>query len=263
MNFGTLYLIPTPLGENDISWVIPAAVRQCIAGLGNYIVEHPKTARQFLKQVGCILPLQEIRMQVLNEHTPLQEFANLLAPLLAGNDVGLLSEAGCPAVADPGAGLVRLAHQRNLRVVPFVGPSSILLALMASGLNGQRFVFHGYLPAEKNRRVSTIVELERDSIARDQTQIFIETPYRNQKLLESLVFTCHENTVLCVACNLTLASEYISTRTVKEWKRALPELHDKPAIFLLQGNVQTLIKSSVEPVVASKTRRSSGPRRTS
>lgn len=235
MNPGTLYLIPTPLGGGDIAWMIPAAVRHCIAGLGHYVVEHPKTARQFLNQIGCILPLQQISMQVLNEHTQTKELASLLGPLLAGNDVGLLSEAGCPAVADPGAGLVRLAHQKNLRVVPLVGPSSILLALMASGLNGQRFVFHGYLPIEKSKRVKTIVELERDSIARDQTQIFIETPYRNQKLLESLLFTCHDDTVLCIACNLTLASEYISTKTVKEWKGTLPDLDNKPAIFLLQG----------------------------
>jgi 16S rRNA (cytidine1402-2'-O)-methyltransferase len=259
VNSGTLYLIPTPLGADDIAWTTPAAVRQCAAGLGHYIVEHPKTARQFLKQIGCILPLQEIRMQVLNEHTPFNELEGLLAPLLAGNDVGLLSEAGCPAVADPGAGLVRLAHQRNLRVVPLVGPSSILLALMASGLNGQRFVFRGYLPAERSKRVSKIVELERDSIARDQTQIFIETPYRNQKLLESLVFTCHDDTVLCIACNLTLASEYISTRTVREWRHSLPELNDKPAIFLLQGNEEHSNKSSVTP--ASKIRAKEGARR--
>ncbi|MDN5753204.1 MAG: SAM-dependent methyltransferase [Nitrosospira sp.] len=235
MNSGTLYLIPAPLGEGDIAWIIPAAVRQCIAGLGHYIVEHPKTARQFLKQIGCVLPLQKISMQVLDEHTRFKELANLLSPLLAGNDVGLLSEAGCPAVADPGAELVRLAHQKNLRVVPLVGPSSILLALMASGLNGQRFVFHGYLPIEKNRRIKTIIELEKDSIARDQTQIFIETPYRNQKLLESLVLTCRDDTALCIACNLTAASETISTRTIKEWKRTLPGLKDKPAIFLLHG----------------------------
>lgn len=235
VNFGTLYLIPAPLGKGDIAWTIPNAVRQCIAGLSHYIVEHPKTARQFLKQIGCALPLQQIRMQVLNEHTRLSEFANLLAPLLAGNDIGLLSEAGCPAVADPGAGLIRLAHQKNLRVVPLVGPSSILLALMASGLNGQRFVFHGYLPVEKNRRFKAILEVEKDSIARDQTQIFIETPYRNQKLLESLVCACQDDTVLCIACDLTAASEYISTKTIKEWKLALPELTDKPAVFLLHG----------------------------
>lgn len=235
VNPGTLYLIPTPLGEGDINWMIPVAVKQCIAGLGHYIVEHPKTARQFLKKIDTILPLQKIRMQVLNEHTQLKEFANLLEPLLAGNDIGLLSEAGCPAVADPGAGLVRLAHQKNLRVVPLVGPSSILLALMASGLNGQRFVFHGYLPIEKNKRAGKIIELEKDSIARDQTQIFIETPYRNQRLLESIALTCRNDTSLCIACNLTLADEYISTKTIQEWKRAFPDLREKPAIFLLHG----------------------------
>lgn len=239
MTPGILYLIPaplTPFAENDdIAWVIPAAVRQCIAGLGHYVVEHPKTARQFLKQTGCALPLQEIKMQVLDEHTQPKEFVSLLAPLLAGNDMGLLSEAGCPAVADPGAGLVRLAHQKNIRVVPLVGPSSILLALMASGLNGQRFVFHGYLPVENEQRARKIIELEKESKARDQTQIFIETPYRNQKLLESLTQVCRDSTELCIACDLTLASEQIATRTVKEWKQGLPDINKKPAIFLLHG----------------------------
>ena len=235
MSPGTLYLIPAPLGPGDITWVIPAAVRQCIAGLGHFIVEHPKTARQFLKQIGCALPLQEIRMQVLDEHTRSEDFANLLAPLLAGNDTGLLSEAGCPAIADPGAELVRIAHQKNIRVVPLVGPSSILLALMASGLNGQRFMFHGYLPVEHDKRLMRIVELEKESITRDQTQIFIETPYRNQKLLEALVQVCHASTSLCVASEITLASERIATRTVKEWKHFLPDINKKPAIFLLHG----------------------------
>ncbi|SEP15752.1 SAM-dependent methyltransferase [Nitrosovibrio sp. Nv6] len=235
MNSGILYLIPAPLGKGDIAWTIPAAVRQCVARLDRYIVEHPKTARQFLKQIDCILPLQRISMQVLDEHTQAREFENLLSPLLAGSDIGLLSEAGCPAVADPGAGLVRLAHQKKIRVVPLVGPSSILLALMASGLNGQRFVFHGYLPVETSKRVKKIVELEKDSIVRDQTQILIETPYRNQKLLESIISCCRDDTSLCIACNLTLADEYISTRAVREWKHALPDIHNKPAIFLLQG----------------------------
>jgi len=235
MSFGTLYLIPTPLGSGDISWVIPAAIRQCVADLGYFIVEHPKTARQFLKQIGCALPLQEIRMQVLDEHTRPEDFANLLTPLLAGNDTGLLSEAGCPAIADPGAELVRIAHQRNIRVVPLVGPSSILLALMASGLNGQRFIFHGYLPVESDKRLMKIVELEKESMARDQTQIFIETPYRNQKLFEALVQTCRASTSLCIASDITLASEHIATRTVKEWKHLLPDINKKPTIFLLHG----------------------------
>ena len=235
MSPGTLYLIPTPLGAGDIAWVIPVAVRQRIAGLGHYIVEHPKTARQFLKQIGCALPLQEIRMQVLDEHTRPEDFANLLTPLLAGNDTGLLSEAGCPAIADPGAELVRIAHQKNVRVVPLVGPSSILLALMASGLNGQRFVFHGYLPVEHDKRLMKIVELEKESLTRDQTQIFIETPYRNQKLLEALVQACRDSTSLCVASDITLGSEHIATRTVKEWKHLLPDINKKPTIFLLHG----------------------------
>ena len=235
MNGGILYLIPAPLGLGDIAWAIPPAVRQHISGLGHFIVEHPKTARQFLKQIGCILPIQTIKMEVLDEHTRVTEFEKLLAPVLAGNDTGLLSEAGCPAIADPGAGLVRLAHQKNIRIRPLVGPSSILLALMASGLNGQRFVFHGYLPVEPDRRAKTLVQLEKDSIARDQTQIFIETPYRNQKLLESILHACRGDTVLCVASNLTLAGEAISTRTVHDWKQALPDLHNQPAVFLLHG----------------------------
>jgi 16S rRNA (cytidine1402-2'-O)-methyltransferase len=235
VNGGILYLIPAPLGLGDIAWAIPPAVRQHISGLGHFIVEHPKTARQFLKQIGCILPIQTIKMEVLDEHTRVTEFEKLLAPVLAGNDTGLLSEAGCPAIADPGAGLVRLAHQKNIRIRPLVGPSSILLALMASGLNGQRFVFHGYLPVEPDRRAKTLVQLEKDSIARDQTQIFIETPYRNQKLLESILHACRGGTVLCVASNLTLAGETISTRTVNDWKQALPDLHNQPAVFLLHG----------------------------
>lgn len=235
MNPGILYLIPTPLGPVDITWVTPAAVRQRVADLGYFIVEHPKTARQFLKQMGCTLSLQEIRMQVLDEHTRPENLADLLTPLLAGNDTGLLSEAGCPAVADPGTELVRIAHQKNIRVVPLVGPSSILLALMASGLNGQRFMFHGYLPVEPDKRLMKISELEKESIVRNQTQIFIETPYRNQKLLEALVQACRASTSLCVASDITLASEHIATRTVKEWKHLLPDINKKPTIFLLHG----------------------------
>ena len=235
MNAGTLYLIPAPLGSGDIAWTIPTAVRECIAGLNHFIVEHPKTARQFLKQVGCALPIQQISMAVLDEHTRPTEFEKLLAPVLSGHNTGVLSEAGCPAIADPGTGLVRLAHQKNIRVVPLVGPTSILLALMASGLTGQQFVFHGYLPVESDRRTKKLVQLEKESIARDQTQIFIETPYRNQKLLESITLACLEGTLLCIASNLTLAGEFISTRTIKEWKHALPNLNNQPTVFLLHG----------------------------
>lgn len=235
VKYGVLYLIPTPLGAGDLGWTVPAAVRQLVGGLSNYIVERPKTARHFLKQTGCKIPLQEIKMQVLDEHTRPHELPALLAPLLAGHDVGLLSEAGCPAVADPGAGLVRLAHQNYIKVIPLVGPSSILLALMASGLNGQCFKFHGYLPREKNPRVSKITALEKQSIQLDQTQIFIETPYRNQSLLVLLTQICRNETDLCIASDLTLATEYIATRPVKTWRHALPDINKKPALFLMHG----------------------------
>lgn len=232
---GKLYLVPAPISENDIAWVLPTAVQQCVAVISHFIVEHPKTARHFLKQLNCKCPLQELNVQTLNEHTQAKDLLSLLDPLLAGHDVGLLSEAGCPAVADPGAELVRLAHKNNITVVPLVGPSSILLALMASGLNGQRFVFHGYLPVEIAARASKIIELEKISIRLKQTQIFIETPYRNQKLLEQLVKVCNDNTDLCVATDLTFFSEMIATRSIKEWRCALPDINKIPAIFLLHG----------------------------
>ena len=233
MTTGALYLIPVPLGEGDIDWTIPVRVRECAARLDQYVVEHPKAARRFLKQAGTA-SLQGISMRILDEHTRPSELEALLEPLLAGHDIGLLSEAGCPAVADPGASLVRLAHQKSLRVVPLVA-SSILLALMASGLNGQRFAFHGYLPVERGQRTATIIELEKASIARDQTQIFIETPYRNQKVLDCLISTCRNDTVLCISASLALEDEYIATKTVREWRRTLPDLNKKPAIFLLHG----------------------------
>lgn len=236
MPYGTLYLIPAPLGEGDLSWILPAGVRQCLASLERFIVEHPKTARHFLKQADHLRPLQTVKLTVLDEHTPASELEELLLPLLAGEDIGLLSEAGCPAIADPGAGLVRLAHRKQIRVVPLVGPSSIVLALMASGLNGQRFRFHGYLPVAPELRNRQIIQLEKTSLAADETQIFIETPYRNHKLLEALVQQCREETDLCVACNLTLTGEYISTRTVREWRSGgWPDLHKKPAVFLVHG----------------------------
>lgn len=232
---GKLYLIPTPISPEDIAWVLPPAVQRCIAEICYFIVEHPKTARQFLKQINSKYSLQELNMQTLNEHTPDKDLLAMLDPLLTGHDVGLLSEAGCPAIADPGAGLIRLAHKTNITVVPLVGPSSILLALMASGLNGQRFTFHGYLPIESAARTSKIVELEKLSINRDQTQIFIEAPYRNQKLLEQLVAACSDNTDLCIASHLTFSSEMIVTKPIKEWRRCLPDINKIPAIFLLHG----------------------------
>ena len=232
---GKLFLIPTPLSSESINWVMPGAVLQRVGEIEHYIVEHPKTARQFLKQIECKLPLQQINMQVLNEHTPSNDLQAMLDPLFDGYDVGLLSEAGCPAVADPGSGLVRLAHQKNIAVVPLVGPSSILLALMASGLNGQCFAFHGYLPIELEARTKKIHLLEKLSIDHDQTQIFIETPYRNQKLFEQLTSICRDQTGLCVASNLTATSEMICTQSISTWRKRPPNIHKIPTIFLLHG----------------------------
>lgn len=234
MGTGSLYLIPVPLGEGtELNAVIPERAKHLAATLHTFIVEHPKTARQFLKQTGTIIPLQEIRMLTLNEHTHYEELEALLQPLLAGEDVGLLSEAGCPAVADPGADLVRLAHSRNIRVIPLVGPSSILLALMASGLNGQSFAFLGYLPAEKMERTKRIGEIEQTSQLLNQAQIFIETPYRNNQLLQDLMGTCAAETELCVATDLTLASEFVLTKRIGEWKKNPPDCNKRPTIFLL------------------------------
>ncbi|HXZ08650.1 MAG TPA: SAM-dependent methyltransferase [Paraburkholderia sp.] len=234
---GVLYLIPNTLGEGDadaLAAVLPVPVRAQAAALGYYIGENAKTTRAFLKKVGTDRPIQEIEIRELNVNTPVGEIDKLLAPILAGADAGLVSEAGCPAVADPGALLVRRAHQRGVKVVPFVGPSSILLALMASGMNGQSFAFHGYLPVDAGERAKRLRDLEMQSRKAKQTQIFIETPYRNRALLDTLLATCAPSTLVCVAVDLTLASETIASRSIADWKKA-PEidLHKRPAIFLL------------------------------
>lgn len=233
---GTLYLIPAPLGEEGgISAVIPEQVRQIAASLDTFVVEHPKTARQVLKRLGTQIPLQQIQLATLNKDTPPAQLEQLLQPLLAGKNVGLMSEAGCPAVADPGALLVRLAHDKSIPVVPLVGPSSILLALMASGLNGQRFAFHGYLPIDKTERRKKLVELEQESRRLDQTQIFIETPYRNRQMAEDILAACGKNADLCIAADLTQPTEFVKTRKVREWGKNLPDLDKRPAIFLIHS----------------------------
>jgi len=241
---GTLYLIPNTLGAPEtagLAAVLPPQVQAIAAGLDYFIVENAKTARAFLKQVGASTPLsrpmQEIRMAELHVNTEAAALPALLAPLLDGQDGGLISEAGVPAVADPGANLVRLAHERGVPVRPLVGPSSLLLAVMASGLNGQSFAFHGYLPVEAGARAKRIRQLEERSRLERQTQFFIETPYRNTALLEALIAACQPQTLLCVATDLTLPSETIRTRSVAAWKAALaaddmPDLHKKPTVFL-------------------------------
>jgi 16S rRNA (cytidine1402-2'-O)-methyltransferase len=240
---GTLYLIPNTLGETEaLASVIPEHVQALTARLDYFVAENAKTARAFLKLINArhplAKPLQEIKIAELNISTPAAALQALLAPLLAGQDAGLVSEAGVPAVADPGADLVRLAHQHGIPVRPLVGPSSLLLAVMASGLNGQSFAFNGYLPTDAAARTKRIQELEKRSRSDKQTQLFIETPYRNAAMLEALVAGCNPGTLICVATDISLPSETIRTMSGAQWKSLLtngkaPDFHKKPTVFLL------------------------------
>ncbi|PTB18400.1 SAM-dependent methyltransferase [Trinickia symbiotica] len=235
---GTLYLIPNALGDGDanaLATVLPASVLARAAALSYFIGENAKSTRAFLKRVGPARPIQEIEIRELNVKTPAAEIDGLLAPVLAGTDAGLVSEAGCPAVADPGALLVRRAHERGVKVVPLVGPSSILLALMASGLDGQRFAFHGYLPVDAAERAKQLRELEQHSRKAKETQVFIETPYRNRALLDALLTALSPSTLVAVAVDLTLETETIVSRPVSGWKKnaGALDLHKRPAIFLM------------------------------
>ncbi|MDP1997190.1 MAG: SAM-dependent methyltransferase [Gallionella sp.] len=234
MSNGTLYLIPCTLGDTPATQVLPQHTIDIARRLKHFVVEQPKTARQFLSALKPEQPIQSLHFATLNEHTAARELTELLAPLLAGEDVGIISEAGCPGIADPGAELVSLAHRHGICVVPLVGPSSILLALMASGLNGQRFAFHGYLPIPETERNKTIVALEAESARRHQTQLFIETPYRNEKLFIALLAHCRPQTLLCVASDITLPREQIRTRPIAQWKsQPAPQLNKRPCLFLL------------------------------
>jgi len=233
-SFGVLYLVPCTLGDTPAELVLPQHVIAVARKLKHFVVEQPKTARQFLSALKPEQPIQSLHFASLNEHTSASELAELLAPLLAGHDLGIISEAGCPGIADPGADLVLLAHRNGIRVVPLVGPSSILLALMASGLNGQRFAFHGYLPIAETERNRAIVSLEAESAKRKQTQLFIETPYRNEKLFCALLAHCRPHTLLCVATDISLPSEQIQTRSIELWKsQPIPRLNKRPSMFLL------------------------------
>ncbi|WP_269532625.1 SAM-dependent methyltransferase [Chitinimonas sp. BJYL2] len=234
MSIGTLYLVPAPLGEGSLDSVLPADVRAIANRIDHWVVENAKTARRFLKLYGPERTIASLTMATLNEHTEAREVNALLAPLLAGHDVGVLSEAGCPGIADPGADLVRLAHAKGIRVVPLVGPSSILLALMAAGASGQRFRFHGYLPVDAGPRTERLRELERDSAKLDEAQLFIETPYRNDALIDAIAQTCRPQTMLTVARDVTTADELIASKPLSRWKNEpRPELHKRPAMFVL------------------------------
>ena len=235
MKKGKLFLIPVPLGQTSVEGVLPGPVQACARQLKYFVAENAKSARAFLKSLPCDTPLQQIEIQELNEHTTAKAIPGLLSPLLAGQDVGLISEAGCPAVADPGAKLVALAHKEGICVFPMIGPSSILLALMGSGLSGQNFAFHGYLPAKDVERQKKIRELEAESKRFERTQIFIETPYRNMQMFQTLIQVCGTETRICVATDLTLESQFIMARTVFEWKQSdMPEINRRPTVFLIQ-----------------------------
>jgi len=233
MTTGKLYLIPTFLSEYSSTDSFSTLNRITVFSLNEFIVEDIKSARRFLRAVGYQKDFNEVVFYELNEHTNLTEIDGYLSLLLKGGDMGLISEAGTPCIADPGAELVLLAHQKNITVVPLTGPNSILLALMASGLNGQAFTFHGYLPVDKNKRNHAIKELEKESARTGRTQIFIETPYRNRQIFEALLDNCRPDFKLCIACNINSPDEIIKTMTIRDWKLKKPDLHKKPAVFLL------------------------------
>jgi 16S rRNA (cytidine1402-2'-O)-methyltransferase len=230
---GKLYLIPTTLGDDNPYKVMSVDIKPIVQSIKHYIVEDVRTARRFLKKVDPDLAIDNLMFNELNKRTRFDEMAEFLQPIKEGNSIGVISEAGCPGVADPGAEVVRMAHQKGIEVKPLVGPSSILLSLMASGLNGQSFAFVGYIPVKHPARGKTIKHLEHRVYFENQTQIFIETPYRNNTMLEDLVKSLDDRTRICVACDLTLETEYIKTQTVAEWKKGRPDLHKRPAIFLI------------------------------
>lgn len=221
------------MGETAIEKVLPAYNRDVINGIKHFIVENIRTARRFLKKTEPAIDIDSLTFYELNKHTDRNQIDTYLKPLDVGVNVGVISEAGCPAIADPGADIVAIAQSGNYDVVPLVGPSSILLSLMASGFNGQSFAFHGYLPIEASERVRKIKQLEQRIYNEHQTQLFIETPYRNLKLVEDIIRNCNPNTKMCIAMNITCNNEFIKTHSVKEWKNKLPDMNKKPCIFLL------------------------------
>lgn len=234
MSLGVLYLIPVPLADNAEKASYTLFHQEIIHRIDEYVVENEKTARRFLKQAGLKIPQSALKMHDFGKHAREKiDYDRIFASIKKGKDIGLMSEAGCPGVADPGAEVVAEAHKREIKVVPLVGPSSILMALMASGFSGQKFAFHGYLPIDKSGRLRKIKDLESQSLKEKQTQIFIETPFRNNSLFDDLLKNCKRETKICVACNLTAADEQVLTLSVSAWKSRKPDLHKKPTIFLM------------------------------
>ena len=228
-----LYLLPVTLGDTPIETVLPSYNHDIIVHIRHFIVEDIRSARRFLKKVDRNIDIDSLTFYPLNKHTSPEALSGYLKPLEAGESMGVISEAGCPAVADPGADIVAIAQRKGLRVIPLVGPSSIILSVMGSGFNGQSFAFHGYLPIDASERIKTLKLLEQRIYSENQTQLFIETPYRNHKMFDDIVGTCRPQTKLCIAANLTCEGEYIKTRSIKEWKGHCPDLSKIPCIFLL------------------------------
>ncbi len=231
---GNLYLIPCTLGDTPPLEVLPLLVKKAVEHIDHYIVEHEKDARRFIKSIDSKKSQPDLQIQLINKFTNELEIPEMLDPCLEGFDMGIISDAGCPGIADPGAAVVHQAHLKGIKVVPLVGPSSILLAMMASGFNGQNFAFNGYLPIDKGERKAAIKKYEKLSGDENQSQLFIETPYRNNQLLESFLSTLHPKTQICVACDITLATEYIKTAPVEVWKKTKEVLNKRPALFIIQ-----------------------------
>jgi 16S rRNA (cytidine1402-2'-O)-methyltransferase len=235
---GKLYLIPTTLGEmTNANDVLPEYVKKCIDFIDYYIVENEKTARKSIKIVHPEKKQSELKLFVLNKHTLTKEHQEFIKPLLEGKNMGIMSEAGCPGIADPGAVIVKIAHEKGVQVVPVVGPSSIFLALMASGMNGQNFAFSGYLPIDKSEKKAILKNLEKISFDKNQSQIFMETPFRNNKFVEDILQTLQPNTNLCIACDITLTSEFIKTQSVNQWKKQKIDFHNRPCIFIIHKTI--------------------------
>lgn len=230
---GKLYLIPTTLGEMNPHDVLPQTVKRAIDFIDDYIVENEKTARKFIKSIQPEKVQSSLRISLLNKRTEVSEYNKMIEPCLQGLNIGLMSEAGCPGVADPGAVIVKIAHEKGIQVIPLVGPSSILLAMMGSGMNGQSFAFNGYLPIDKGDKKTALKNYENLSASKNQSQIFIETPYRNNKLVEDLLQMLQPNTHLCIAADITLPTEYIRTLRVADWKKTKVDLHNRPTIFII------------------------------
>ncbi|GAK91779.1 tetrapyrrole (corrin-porphyrin) methylase family protein [Nonlabens ulvanivorans] len=232
-NKGKLYLIPVTLGDINPFEVLPLSIKKVVENINHYVVENEKTARRFIKSVVPSKPQPELVLFSINKYTDAAEIPSFLEPCLQGHDMGVMSEAGVPGVADPGADVIKIAHQKGIQVVPLVGPSSILMAVMASGLNGQNFAFCGYLPIDNMERRKRIKELESRSFNEQQSQLFIETPYRNNKMMEELLLQLHPSTEVCIACDITLPTEFIKTMSVNLWKKQVPDLHKRPTIFMI------------------------------